>query len=221
MSELTSPETVEGKKVFKINGRILRPVIPLFGFGTFLMINLRTAKMMKRKIWGIGHSSVMITMKHDVTMYAHMLGLESTFETKTLSTGKKIRVEKRVNATPFQMLSWKLSCGLDYAGNNMNLGIRPKDLETLIRKAIKKGLVQDSGVSYFFYMIRSNDLERKMLPNEKDHWLIFPNAESIKQRIIPINEALAKTNSEWRLKQTLRIEDIVRALAKQQTVKSE
>jgi len=221
MTELTSPETVEGKKVFKINGRILRPVIPLFGFETKVMINIRTAKVAKRKIWSIGGSSVMISMKHDTSIYSHMLGLEPEYETKTLSTGKKIKVEKRITATPFQMLSWKLSCGLAYGSNNMNLGIRPKDLETLIRKAIKKGLVQDSGVSYFFYMVRSNDLERKMLPNEKDHWLIFPNAESIKQRIIPINEALAKTQSQWRLKQTLRIEDIVRALAKQQTVKSE
>lgn len=221
MTELTSPQTVEGKKVFKINGRILRPVVPLFGFETKVMINIRTAKVAKRKIWSIGASSVMIGMKHDVSIYGHMLGLEPTYESKTLSTGRTVKVEKKVNATPFQMLSWKLSCGLAYGSNNMNLSIRPEKLEKLIRQAIKKGLVQDSGVSYFFYMVRSNDLERKMLPNEKDHWLIFPNAESIKQRIIPINEALAKAQSQWRLKQTLRIEDVVKALAKQQIVKSE
>lgn len=176
------------------------------------MINLKTGKQSTRQIWDVGNNQAYIGMQKSARIYGSMLGLEATYEMKTLSTGKKVRVEKRVEATPIQQLSWKLSCGLDIAGNSMNLSIRPQKLEELIREAIKKGLVQDTSVSYLFYLCRSNDLERRMSPNDKDKWLIFPKSEVLKGKLIPINEALKRSGSNWRLKQTVTVEDIIKAL---------
>lgn len=210
MPEITK-EKAE-KELFKINGKILRPCIVLFTYKDYLLLNVKTGKQQTRKIWNIGNNQVYVNMQKSAKIYGSMLGLEPQYVDKQLRNGKIVKVEKRINATPFQQLSWKLSCGLDIAGNSMNLSIRPQKLEELIREAIKKGLVQDNGVSYLFFMCRSNDLRHEMTPNSKDKWLIFPKNEVLKSKIIPINEALKRSGSNWRLKQSVTIEDIIKAL---------
>lgn len=210
MPEITK-EKAE-RELFKIDGKILRPCIVLFTYRDYLLINLKTGKQSTRKIWNVGHNQAYVGMQKSAKIYGHMLGLEPEYETKTLSTGKKVKVEKRVEATPFQQLSWKLSCGLDIAGNSMNLSIRPQEVEKLIRNAIEKGLTQTTPSSYLFFMCRTNDLRHEMTPNSKDKWLIFPKNEVLKSKIVPINEALKRSGSNWRLKQSVTIEDIVKAL---------
>ena len=210
MPEITK-EKAE-KELFKINGKILRPCIVLFTYRDYLLINLESGKQSTRKIWDVGHNQAYVGMQKSAKIYGSMLGLEPQYETKELTTGKIVRVESRVTATPFQQLSWKLSCGLAYGSNNMNLSIRPKDVEKLIRDAIAKGLTQVTPSSYLFFMCRTNDLRHEMQPNDKDKWLIFPKNEVLKSKVIPINEALKRSGSNWRLKQSVTIEDIVKAL---------
>lgn len=210
MPEITKEKAV--RELFKINGKILRPCIVLFTYRDYLLINLESGRQSTRKIWNVGHTQAYVGMQKSAKIYGSMLGLEPEYETKELSTGKIIKVESRVTATPFQQLSWKLSCGLDVAGNSMNLSIRPQDVEKLIRTSISRGLTQVTPSSYLFFMCRTNDLRHEMTPNSKDKWLIFPKNEVLKSKVIPINEALKRSGSNWRLKQSITIEDVVKAL---------
>lgn len=94
----------------------------------------------------------------------------------------------------------------------MNLSIRPQAVEKLIRDAISRGLTQVTPSSYLFFMCRTCDLRHEMTPNSKDKWLIFPKNEVLKSKIIGINEALKRSGSNWRLKTSITIEDVVKAL---------
>lgn len=213
MTKITKPSVQRGKQLFKINGRILRPAIVLFQWIPYLMINVKTGKKDKRNMWNLSEHfpSVYVNMKYNSRMYGSWLGLEPEYETKELSTGKKLKVEKRVEATPIQVLSWKLSCGLCYGQNDMNMSIRPEKLLELIKKAIKDGKVQDTGASYLFFMCRSCDLKHVMKYTPKDKWLIFPTQIAIKSSMIPIDEALRKSGSNWRIKTSVTVEDIIKA----------
>lgn len=205
-------ETREDEPIFKINNHIVRPVIVLFHWQAYPMINIKTGQKSIRRIWTISSSSVVVSMKRNTMVYGSMLGLEPEYEWKELRNGKKVRVQKRVEATPIQQLSWKLNCGLAYGSNNMNMSIRPKALESLIRDAVSKGLVGDTGPSYIFYMCRSNDLRHEMKPTSKDKWMIFPKQLAIKERVEPIDEALRRSKSNWRLKTSVTVEDIIKAM---------
>lgn len=188
---------------WKINGMKIDICVPLFEFLPVEMLNIRTMKKEFRLIWGLDSTKV-------VSLYGSSRGgsvlvepptyelLSCTKSSENPSGFKKVR--KRIQVSGQVMLAMKLSTGLQYDKNSMNLAISPHQLEELITKASSEGNYYNEGDTARFTLIRSNDLRREMNPSESDHWLVLKtlDPQALQALIIPINEAEKKIGSLWR-----------------------
>lgn len=196
-------ETTQESQYWKIGDKKIDVTIPLFSWQNIEMINLKSMRKEVRLIWGLDSCSSVSLMGSSKS--GNVMTEKEEYELISCSKSadnpngfRKVRVRHQVNGQT--ALALKLSSGLCYGNNDMSLSISPNELETLLLKAYNEGVYYNEGSANRYILIRSNDFERRMTPNESDKWLVFKSLEpkTLQGLIISVNDAEKRVNSPWR-----------------------
>ncbi len=190
---------------WKLDGKHVEIIVPLFEWVPTEMLNVKTMKKQTRLVWGYtGRKTVSLFQQARSGAPLGILTEPAEYELQAVPKSNKNpsgfrKVRKRVKASGLTCCAVKLS-SLTYGSASMALPISPDSLQKLIEQNYAQGNFIDSGASAKFVMIRTNDLERRMEPQEGDHWVVLRtlNPKAIKGLVIPVNDAEKRSGSSWR-----------------------
>lgn len=193
-------------KSFKINGKVVEIIVPLFGWLEVSMINILTRQVEKRLIWNLSNECISLygSAKHGGSVLKDN-PIEYSWENVPVSTKhpQGIRpIRKRVEVSGLVMCSLKLSSGLLVDKNNQNLPISPDALRRLCEDAISNGHAQETGNCYKIVLVRTCDLRRDPNPRPDDHWICIGGSfdHARLQSSLPTpNQCEEALGSAWRI----------------------